>query len=152
LEILLQIVFSFISSAAFGIISNIPRRALFACGVSGAIGWMSYWFATQLGVSIGIANFLGAFLIGFTSIISSRRLKMPTIIFNIPSLVPLVPGAPAYKAIRQIITGQTQKGLDSLVVVLVIAGAIAIAFMMTNLMETIYHLQRQKFTQARKKN
>jgi uncharacterized membrane protein YjjB (DUF3815 family) len=66
--------------------------------------------------------------------------------------VPLVPGAPAYKAIRQIITGQTQKGLDSLVVVLVIAGAIAIAFMMTNLMETIYHLQRQKFMQSHKKN
>lgn len=59
------------------------------------------------------------------------------IIFNIPSLVPLVPGGPAYQAIRELVLGDSAKSLDNLKIVIMTAGAIAAGFMITSLVETL---------------
>lgn len=137
MTLLIQIAFSFISTLAFGVLTNIPKRALLATGVAGTIGWMIYWGLQQNGYGIGSANFLAAFAVGCVSIFFSRRKKMPMIIFNIPSLVPLVPGGPAYKAVREFALGDNFVGLENLMVVVITAGAIAGGFMMTNVVEKL---------------
>ncbi|OTN77182.1 hypothetical protein A5886_002279 [Enterococcus sp. 8G7_MSG3316] len=137
MTLLIQIAFSFISTLAFGVLTNIPKRALLATGVAGTIGWMIFWGLQQNGYGIGSANFLAAFAVGCVSIFFSRRKKMPMIIFNIPSLVPLVPGGPAYKAVREFALGDNFVGLENLMVVVITAGAIAGGFMMTNVVEKL---------------
>ncbi|KAF1300016.1 threonine/serine exporter family protein [Enterococcus sp. JM9B] len=137
MEILLQFVFSFISTVTFGVITNNPRRSLVACGFTGGLGWMIFWFLRENHWGLGVANFLAAFAVGCASIFFSRKKKMPIIIFNIPSLVPLVPGGPAYKAVREFVLGTSSLGFDNMKIVIVTAGAIAGGFMMTGLVETI---------------
>lgn len=139
LQLVIQIVFSFASTVTFGILTNIPRHALVACGITGTLGWMGYWLAHQQGIGIGVANFIGAILIGLASIFFSRKKKMPMILFNIPSLVPLVPGGPAYLAVRELAQNNIDAALSQIAVVLVTAGAIAIGFMFTSLVESIYY-------------
>ncbi|MFZ1354837.1 MAG: threonine/serine exporter family protein, partial [Enterococcus aquimarinus] len=39
---LIQFLFSFLSTIAFGVITNVPRRTLLASGLTGALGWMIY--------------------------------------------------------------------------------------------------------------
>ena len=39
-NLFIQFSFSFLATAAFAIITNVPRRALICCGLSGAFGWM----------------------------------------------------------------------------------------------------------------
>ena len=134
----IHFLFSFISTVAFGIITNIPKRSLAACGLTGAIGWMVYWGLRQHEQGLGFANFIAAIAIGCLSIFFSRRLKMPMIIFNIPSLVPLVPGGPAYQAIRELVLGDSTKSFDNLKIVVITAGAIAAGFMITSLVETLF--------------
>ncbi|MGM0124634.1 hypothetical protein IGI37_002028 [Enterococcus sp. AZ194] len=138
LNLILHALFSFLSTVTFGILTNIPRRALVSCGLTGAVGWMIYYLSQPLGTGVGLANFLGAIAVGLISIFFSRKKKMPMIIFNIPSLVPLVPGGPAYKAIRDFLLGDTLSGTKNVWLVIVTAGAIAGGFMVISLLENLY--------------
>ncbi len=72
--------------------------------------------------------------------------KMPMIIFNIPSLVPLVPGGPAYKAVREFALGDNFVGFENLMIVVITAGAIAGGFMMTSVVEKIVNRWQIKRT------
>lgn len=50
---------------------------------------------------------------------------MPVTIFNIPGIVPLVPGALAYQAVRNLVLGDYVVAVSISVKVLLVAGAIA---------------------------
>jgi len=133
---IVNFLFSMFSTIAFSVITNIPRRAFWACGFTGATGWMTFWILqTYFHQNIGIANFFGALMIGLISIFFSKTMHMPVIVFNVPSLVPLVPGGPAYMAVRYMMNQEFTESMEKLVTVLVTSGAIAIGFMFTNLIE-----------------
>lgn len=135
--VIIHCLFSYISTVTFGIITNVPRKVLNACGMTGAVGWMIFWFTKNLKAEEIFANFLGALGIGLLSIYFSRRKKMPMTIFNIPSLVPLVPGGPAYQAVRSIVLGDYLGGVHSVIKVIMTAGAIAAGFMVTGIVERL---------------
>ena len=46
--VLVQFIFSFLASAAFAIIINVPRRSLVACGLTGSVSWMLYWVIVEV--------------------------------------------------------------------------------------------------------
>ncbi len=75
--------------------------------------------------------------------------KMPMVIFNIPSLVSFVPGGQAYQMIRNFAIGQTQTAWSFLVQVVVIAGAIAMGFVLGELYHQIWRYSRQKLAAHR---
>ncbi|MFV0558026.1 MAG: threonine/serine exporter family protein [Enterococcus sp.] len=147
--LLIQIIFSYLSAVSFGVITNVPRRALWACGFTGMIGWMIFYFINNSRHGLGVANFLAAFVIGVLSIFFSRRLKMPMIIFIIPGIVPLVPGGAAYQAVRNLFLNQHRYAFENIMIVIVTAGAIAGAFMMTSMIETIIKQRNQKRTNSK---
>lgn len=137
MEVLIHCLFSYLSTITFGIVTNVPRKLLNACGITGAVGWMIYWSTKNLEAGAIFANFLGAIGIGLLSIYFSRKKKMPMTIFNIPSLVPLVPGGPAYQAVRSIVLGDYVLGFHSIIKVIMTAGAIAAGFMVTGIVERL---------------
>lgn len=137
MEVIIHCLFSYLSTVTFGIVTNVPRKVLNACGLTGAVGWMIFWFTKNLEAGEIFANFLGAIGIGLLSIYFSRRKKMPMTIFNIPSLVPLVPGGAAYQAVRSIVLGDYVGGFHSITKVILTAGAIAAGFMVTGIVERL---------------
>lgn len=141
-----QFFLSFISSAAFGIIANIPRRALLSSGFTGAIGWVIYFYLRQSFDSIALSNLAAAFIIGCLSIFFSKRQKMPMIIFYIPSLVPLVPGGPSYEAVRAFVLGDSNVGAERLMFVVTTAISIVGGLLLTSFAEQIIN----KWVRARK--
>ena len=151
--IFIHIIFSYLGTVAFGIITNIPRKALHFCGFTGMIGWMIYWLANTHDLGLGLSNFLGALSIGLASIFFSRKKRMPMIIFNIPSLVPLVPGGPAYKVVREILLQNYPLAFQNLILVVITAGAIAAGFMVTTLFEQVLskHARLKKASETAKK-
>ena len=120
----------------FGIITNIPRKALVACGITGMTGWMIYYVLTQtFDASQTFANFLGTVGLGIASIFFPVT-KNADDYFYIPSLVPLVPGGPAYQAVRSILLGNIDDGLQLILKLSLLLQAIA-GFMVTSLLERI---------------
>lgn len=69
MELIFHLLFSFLATVTFGIITNIPRKALVACGITGMTGWMIYYVLTQtFDASQTFANFLGTVGLGIASI------------------------------------------------------------------------------------
>ena len=135
--LLIHFLFSFMSTVSFGVLTNVPRITLLASGLIGSLGWMVYFLMREADYSLGFSNFIAAFLIGCLSIFFSRLKKIPMLVFIVPSLVPLVPGGPAYLAVREIVIGDGNKGLYYMLIVAVTAGSIAGGFVMTTLVEKI---------------
>lgn len=137
-NIWIQILFSFIATVSFAVITNIPRAVLIPCGLVGTAGWFCYWLGVTNDLHVGVANFLGAFCIGVLSVICSRLFKMPMIIFNIPSLVPLVPGGTIYESMRYLVVQDYSSSLERLGQVLIIAGSITMAFFVVGFIERLW--------------
>ncbi|HBL3321243.1 TPA: threonine/serine exporter family protein [Enterococcus faecium] len=100
--IFIQFSFSFLATAAFAVITNVPRRSL-----------------------------LGSLGVAFISDLFSKRLKMPVTIFNIPGMVPLVPGGLAYQAVRNLVTESYREAAHYAVQAIMIAGAIALGLVLS---------------------
>lgn len=138
LEIVINIVFSYIASVGFALTINIPHRVLNTTGICGTIGWMVYWFASQGNFGRMISNLLGAFMVGIFALIFAKIKKCPVTVFNIPALVPLVPGVPAYQAVRFLVNGNTNGALDSILRVGVVTSAIALGILLSVLVIEVY--------------
>lgn len=134
IHLLVQFSFSFLASVAYAIITNVPRRLLIACGLSGASGWMFYWFSVQLGATDALGSLLGALSVAAVSFVCSRLLKLPVTIFNIPGMVPLVPGGLAYQAVRNLVIGNYETAAYSAVQAVMIAGAIALGLVLSEVL------------------
>ena len=124
-EVIINLAFAWLASVGFGLTINVPHRALILCGVSGSAGWIVYWSVNQIGVGRLGANFLGALCVGVLDIIFARIKNCPVIIFNIPGIVPLVPGVPAYQAVRAMVEGQLSNAEDLILRVIIVTVGIA---------------------------
>jgi len=136
-EFIVQFTFSYLATVAFAICINVPHKALILAGWAGAFGWMVYWLLETAGSGRMLANLLGAVAIGVCGIVFARIKKMPVIIFNIPGLVPLVPGATAYQAVRAMVLGNMDLAIQLGVRVTMVAGAIAVGFMIAQLISEL---------------
>lgn len=152
LEILVQCALSFFGTIGFGLTINIPKRALVYSGISGMVGWIVFWLLMQVNMGRGISNVLGAFFIGLTGIYFSRKLKMPVIIFNIPGIVPIVPGVPAYQTIRALSQGNlplaTQMGVKTMIIIGGIAMGVMLSQLASELTSRYVHYKRDQKAQS----
>ncbi|GEO68759.1 threonine/serine exporter family protein [Levilactobacillus acidifarinae] len=136
-EFIIDVVGNYVATIAFGILLNIPRRALNLSGWIGVLGYLLYQFIIVLGGGYVVGNLLGAVAIGVASLQAARWKKMPMILFNIPALVPLVPGGQAYEMIKNFALGQNDTALTFLLQVVMISGAIAFGFLLSELVNRL---------------
>ncbi|MGN1272637.1 MAG: threonine/serine exporter family protein [Lactobacillus sp.] len=150
LEIIINIAFSYVASVGFALTINVPHRALNLSGISGTIGWMTYWFCFRAGMGRMVSNLLGAFLIGILGLFFARIKKCPVTVFNIPALVPLVPGMPAYQAVRALVAGDYTHGQELILRVAIVTGAIGLGFLLSTMcIEAFYKMKNRHFSKIR---
>lgn len=146
LEIIINFSFAWVSAVGFALIINVPRRALVFCGLSGAVSWMVYWFCTQLLLGRLVSNLIATTAIGVLSFFFAKKKKCPMSVFTIPGIMPLVPGVSAYQAVSALVDGRLSEAEDLLLRVVIIIIAIAIGFMISQLIIEVYN----RFTKSRK--
>ncbi|BDH60184.1 membrane protein [Lysinibacillus sp. PLM2] len=125
MDYFVQAIFSFISTACFGVIFNAPIKAIPYCGFVGSIGWMIYYTLMQYDVSEVQSTFLGAFVVAIVAQIFARKFKSPMIVFNVSGIIPLVPGGLAYNTMRSIVELEYISGIEYGLRAFMISGAIA---------------------------
>ncbi|WPC17318.1 threonine/serine exporter family protein [Pediococcus inopinatus] len=141
---IVELFFAFIATVGFGIIINIPHRALVAAGLIGTVAWLIYWAIVNMKLGLALSNLTAAVVIGILSDVAARKMKMPMLIFNIPSLVPLVPGGQAYQMVRNIALGNVAQGVHFLTQVIEITGSIAIGFLLAELLNKLWKKLKAK--------
>ncbi|MDE8279626.1 threonine/serine exporter family protein [Erysipelothrix rhusiopathiae] len=137
MTIVIQLVSAFAAALGFGIIIDVPKRALFCCGITGMMGWIVNWSLIQKSFDATLAIFIGAATVSMLSMQFAKYLKMPTTVFNIPAIFTLVPGIMAYQTVKAFIGADYILGIELLVRTFTLSVTIAIAIVMT---EVIYRL------------
>ncbi|CAH0120466.1 MULTISPECIES: threonine/serine exporter family protein [unclassified Paenibacillus] len=137
---LIELVVSFIASAAFAIIFNVPRQTLLQCGFVGMFGWIVYILSLRMDLEAVPATLLASFVVAVVSQLFAKIYKTPIIVFNVAGIIPLVPGGLAYDSMRNVVESRYDIALQLAVKALLISGAIAVGLIFS---EVIYQLIRR---------
>lgn len=100
LNVLAKALFASVVGLGFGLISNPPRRALYAILITAFIGYLLRAFMMDaMGISVFVACLCSAFLMGCSGLVVGKMTHTPATVIYIPALLPMIPGMYAYKAI-----------------------------------------------------
>jgi uncharacterized membrane protein YjjB (DUF3815 family) len=132
-----QLVTSFIASAAFGIIFNVPKKLLVNGGLVGMLGWFIYFLLVQYDVDSVLATFVAAFFVALISQLFARLYKTPMTIFSVSGIIPLVPGGLAYEAMRHVVMNDYNMAIQLAAKAFMISGAIAIGLVFSEVINQI---------------
>lgn len=91
------------AAVGFAILFNVPRRTLFTIFAMAALGGTLKILIMSWHDSVILGTFFGAVLVGFLSIWAAHSKHSPPFVFAIPSVIPMVPGAFAYRTMKGII-------------------------------------------------
>ncbi|MBN7811539.1 threonine/serine exporter family protein [Algoriphagus sp. H41] len=101
---LLEVVFKgfwcSLAGFGFGVLFNAPRKSLWMVLVVGFLGGLVKFglLLPQIDAGVVLATFVAALAVGFTGVLLGNREKMIPMMVTIPSVIPMVPGAFAYRA------------------------------------------------------
>ncbi|WP_417888033.1 threonine/serine exporter family protein [Zunongwangia sp.] len=91
------------AAVGFAILFNVPKRTLFTIFLMAALGGTLKMLIMSWHDSVILGTFAGAVLVGFLSIWAAHSKHSPPFVFAIPSVIPMVPGAFAYRTMKGII-------------------------------------------------
>ena len=143
-DLVINLAFSLIATIGFALTINIPHRVISWSGICGMAGWMVYWFADRAGLGRMLSNMLGAFTVGLLSVLLAHWQKCPALLFSVPGLVPLVPGAPAYMAVRSLLDGNLPQAQQEVQRVAIVTASIALGVLLSTMFQDamVKHLRR----------
>lgn len=139
-------VWSGFAALGFAILFNVPRRTLWAIGLLGVIGAMFKFIGLNLEMDIILSTFIGASAIGVLSIPLAHKIHSPPLIFSIPAIIPMIPGAMAYRmmlgmikiathtnetGMEEVLTDTFQLGIKVILILLSISVGVAVPMLVT---------------------
>ena len=110
---------AFLSSYFYGVIANVPKRALLSSGFTGAISWATYLFVVQSIDNVFLANIVAAFLIGVVGLVFAKRKKVPSLMI--------------YETVTSFTKGNINAGVAGVFNTLVIAIGLVCGFSIASL-------------------
>lgn len=146
MKLTIDLLISFVAAMAYGILFNVPKRALFWGGVTGLLGWLGYAGAPRLlGVGQPAAALCGSILVSVASELFARVTRHPATVFIVPGIIPLVPGAAAYRTMLLFLRGRTVEGIDMGVQTAFFAGGVAAGLLVVgSIFSAIKHHRHQR--------
>ena len=135
------------AALGFAILFNVPQRTLMMIWAMGALGGITKFFLLNLDVNIVLASLAGATLIGVLSVYAAHNKQAPPLVFSTPSVIPMVPGAFAYRMMLGCMTlagtptnsqtyvntlaETTNNGLKAIFILIALSAGVAIPMLVT---------------------
>ena len=109
-----QIIASFIGTAAFAVLFGVPRRQYVLCGVAGVLGWILYMVLVRYaGITVPAATVFATMLVVLSARYFSVVHRCPAIVFLLCGIFPLVPGAGVFWTSYYVVSDQLRLALGS---------------------------------------
>lgn len=96
-------IWSGIAAVGFGILFNIPKKAIITVFALGFSAGLIKFILLKFEFDIVLASLLAATFVGVLSIPLSHKIHQPPVVFSIPPVIPMIPGFFAYKTILSVI-------------------------------------------------
>ena len=135
------------AALGFAVLFNVPKRALLIVWLIGAAGGLTKLLLMQYTIGIVIATFAGASLVGILCVSAAHNKHAPPLVFSIPAVIPMIPGAFAYKMMLglmklsetaisnttyyQILAETTSNGLKTVFILMALAAGVAIPMLIS---------------------
>ncbi len=135
------------AALGFAILFNVPQRTLLIIWAMGALGGLLKFLLLGLEVNIVLASLAGASLIGVLSVYAAHNKHSPPLVFSIPSVIPMVPGAFAYRMMLgcmelvgtssnsdtylKTLAETTNNGLKAIFILIALSAGVAIPMLVT---------------------
>lgn len=100
---------SSLAALGFAMLFNVPSRALFWCALAGALGHATRTLLIESGAEIAPATLVGASVVGFYAMGLARYFKMPSVVFSVSGVIPMVPGVFAFRTMISMLRISTAK-------------------------------------------
>lgn len=146
------------AALGFAVLFNVPQRTLLIVWLIAAAGGLTKLILMQFDIGIVVATFIGASLVGILSVSAAHNKHAPPLVFSIPSVIPMVPGAFAYKMMLgliklsgtsvtdetyfQTLADTTSNGLKTMFILMVLAAGVAIPMLISR-KETIKKIRHK---------
>lgn len=96
MRLLMECVVAMASTLGFSILFQAPKRQYVYCAMTGGLGWLAFSISTRLGCAAPLASFIATLVLMLASRTLSALRRVPTIVFLLAGIFPLVPGAGIY--------------------------------------------------------
>lgn len=110
MTLLYEMMAAFLGTVAFSILFHVPPRQCCICGVVGGIGWFVYAWGDQLW-SATVGCFLASVFVVCCSRVLAVFRKVPSNVFLLSGLFPIIPGVGIYNTIFHLMTGDWMTGV-----------------------------------------
>ena len=147
------------AALGFGVLFNVPQRTLLIIWLMGAAGGLTKLLLMALGTDIVISTFIGAALVGILSVSAAHNKHAPPLVFSIPAVIPMVPGAFAYRMMlgliklsgatftsgfySQTLSETVSNGLKTLFILMALAVGVAVPMLISR-KETIKKIRQKQ--------
>lgn len=122
---------TFVATVSFCVLFSAPLEEWAFCGVSGSVSWLVYQMWKGWKSREAIAVLAAAVVLTILANLLARWRKKPVIVYLLPGIFPLVPGAElyytGYALITNQLTGVSYYGVQTLETALAIALGILLA-------------------------
>ena len=98
-----------LAALGFAILFNVPPRALVWCALAGALGHATQTLLMDRGAEIAPATLVGASVVGVYAMCLARYQKMPSVVFSVVGVIPMVPGVFAFRTMISLLRISTAK-------------------------------------------
>ncbi|PWM46574.1 MAG: hypothetical protein DBX47_01995 [Clostridiales bacterium] len=147
MTLFLHFIYSFGAIFFFALVMITPKKAVLPDALIGALGYLIYECIFNFTGHEIFGYFCGTVFIASAGEILARALKMPSIIFVFPAVIPLVPGVGLYKTMLTLVENRPQDFMQEGVNTLFIAGTMAISVALVNvIIRNIPHRKIKKKT------
>lgn len=143
MNMLEQLITSFVSTAAFAILFNVPRSTILQCGFVGMIGWMLYVSLQKISLDAILATLIASFVVTVVSQILARIYKTPVIVFSVAGIIPLVPGGLAYDAMRNVVLNHYDVAVQLAAKAFMLSGAIAMGLVFSEVLNQLFRRKKR---------
>lgn len=117
-----------VASVAFSIVIRVNRKYLPHAGILATVTYFIYYTSLFFGASVFLSALISTSVAAILSETLARLVCAPTIVFMLPAVIPTVPGASLYCAMRDLLSrnsaGASENFLTALKIGLGIAGGI----------------------------
>ena len=115
-----------VACMGYAIVCNAPRKEIPYCGMAAFICWLTYQLVTRNGGTAFMGTLLATCAATSVSRVLSFQRRLPTIVYHLPGILPLVPGAAVYRCITSAMEGSAFDTTLNILTAFKLAGAIGI--------------------------
>ena len=108
-DVILQLVMAFMGSLGFSMIFRLRRSLWITGSLGGTLCWGCYLLMFDVTQHIFASGLVASAFAAVYAEIFARKKMAPTLLFVIPSVVPLIPGSSLYYTMSAAVSGNTRE-------------------------------------------